>query len=333
MINLPDSMRPGVYTSTDIRIGTAAAGTRAAIAAVGQAQAGYEPAGMIVEVRSYADAAAFGEESVLYAMVRALLAGGVSRVLAVAAGADYEAALSALEGESDLLAIVSDGEGAALARHVDACCAMGRERVGIVAVAEAAAAVEMAGEINNTRVVIACDAGTRTAEVAAAFAAAANAAGTNSLNGLPLRLEKPFDGTLTAVQIETLLRAGVTPFERRGEGAACVRAITTGRTGDAAEGPHAALSTALAVDAVVSAVRGAVGTRLRGLKNNAVTRESIASQITIELEAKRALGVIDSYDPPRVTAHPCDASVCVATLSMRVAPEISQIVIAAEIVV
>ena len=170
--------------------------------------------------------------------------------------------------------------------------------------------------------------------VPAAFAAAAaNAAGTNSLNGLPLRLEKPFDGMLTAVQIETLLRAGVAPFERRGEGAACVRAVTTGRTGDAAEGPHAALSTALAVDAVVTAVRGAVGTRLRGLKNNAVTRESIASQITVELEAKRALGVIDSYEPPRVTAHPCDASVCVATLSMRVAPEISQIVVAAEIVV
>ena len=158
-------------------------------------------------------------------------------------------------------------------------------------------------------------------------------AGTNSLNGLPLRLEKPFDGMLTAVQIETLLRAGVAPFEGRGEGAACVRAITTGRTGDASEGPHAALSTALAVDAVVTAVRGAVGTRLRGLKNNAVTRESIASQITVELEAKRALGVIDSYEPPRVTAHPCDASVCVATLSMRVAPEISQIVVAAEIVV
>ena len=329
MINLPDSMRPGVYTSTDIRIGTAAAGTRAAIAAVGQAKAGYEPAGTAVEVRSYTDASAFGEESTLCAMARALLAGGVSRVLAVAVGADYEAAFAALEGERDLFAVVSDGGGAALARHVDACCAMGRERVGIVAAAEAEAAVAAAAEINNTRVVVACDAGTRTAAVAAA----ANAAGTNSLNGLPLRLEKPFDGMLTAVQIETLLRAGVAPFEGRGEGAACVRAITTGRTGDASEGPHAALSTALAVDAVVTAVRGAVGTRLRGLKNNAVTRESIASQITVELEAKRALGVIDSYEPPRVTAHPCDASVCVATLSMRVAPEISQIVVAAEIVV
>ncbi|WP_346993902.1 hypothetical protein, partial [Anaerotruncus colihominis] len=166
MINLPDSMRPGVYTSTDIRIGTAAAGTRAAIAAVGQAKAGYEPAGTAVEVRSYTDASAFGEESTLCAMARALLAGGVSRVLAVAVGADYEAAFAALEGERDLFAVVSDGGGAALARHVDACCAMGRERVGIVAAAEAEAAVAAAAEINNTRVVVACDAGTRTAEVA-----------------------------------------------------------------------------------------------------------------------------------------------------------------------
>ena len=334
MINLPDSMRPGVYTSTDVRSGAASVDKRTAVAAVGQAKADYEPVGTIVEVHAYADAAVFGEESALCAMARALLAGGVSRVLAVAAGTDYETAFAALEGESGLFAVVSDGGGAALAHHINACCAMGRERVGIVAVSEAEAAAEAAGAINHTRVMVACAGGTRTADVAAAFAAAAaNAAGTNSLNGLPLRLEKPFDGTLTAVQIETLLRAGVAPFERRGEGAACVRAVTTGRTGDAVEGPHAALSTALAVDAVVSAVRGAVGTRLRGLKNNAVTRESIASQITVELEAKRALGVIDSYEPPRVTAHPCDASVCVATLSMRVAPEISQIVVAAEIVV
>ena len=171
MINLPDSMRPGVYTSTDIRIGTAAAGTRAAIAAVGQAKAGYEPAGTAVEVCSYADASAFGEESTLCAMARALLAGGVSRVLAVAAGADYEAAFAALEGENDLFAVVSDGGGTALARHIDACCAMGRERVGIVAVTGAEAAATAAAEINNTRVVVACDAGTRTAEVAAGFRA------------------------------------------------------------------------------------------------------------------------------------------------------------------
>ena len=138
--------------------------------------------------------------------------------------------------------------------------------MGRVGASGSEAAGAGAGWNNNTGGVVGVDAVTLTAEVAAAVAAAAaNAAGTNSLNGLRLRLEKPFDGMLTAVQIETLLRAGVAPFEGSGEGAACVRAITTGRTGDASEGPHAALSTALAVDAVVTAVRGAVGTRLRGL--------------------------------------------------------------------
>ena len=167
MINLPDSMRPGVYTSTDVRSGAASVDKRTAVAAVGQAKADYEPVGTIVEVHAYADAAVFGEESALCAMARALLAGGVSRVLAVAAGTDYETAFAALEGESGLFAVVSDGGGAALAHHINACCAMGRERVGIVAVSEAEAAAEAAGAINHTRVMVACDAGTRTAEVAA----------------------------------------------------------------------------------------------------------------------------------------------------------------------
>lgn len=182
MINLPDSMRPGVYTSTDVRSGAASVDKRTAVAAVGQAKADYEPVGTIVEVHAYADAAVFGEESALCAMARALLAGGVSRVLAVAAGTDYETAFAALEGESGLFAVVSDGGGAALAHHINACCAMGRERVGIVAVSEAEAAAEAAGAINHTRVMVACDAGTRTAEVAAAFAAAAaNAAATSAV--------------------------------------------------------------------------------------------------------------------------------------------------------
>ena len=113
-----------------------------------------------------------------------------------------------------------------------------------------------------------------------------------------------------------------------------MRALTTSRTVNGLpDNTFSALSTVLAVDEVVGAVRRAVRARLHGLKNNAVTRESIASQITVELERERALGVIDSYRPPRVAAHPDDASVCVATLSLRVAPEINQIVIAADIVV
>ena len=133
---------------------------------------------------------------------------------------------------------------------------------------------------------------------------------------------------------QTLLAAGVTPFERCGGEVRCVRALTTSRTVNGLpDNTFSALSTVLAVDEVVGAVRRAVRARLRGLKNNAVTRESIASQITVELERERALGVIDSYRPPRVAAHPDDASVCVATLSLRVAPEINQIVIAADIVV
>ena len=73
--------------------------------------------------------------------------------------------------------------------------------------------------------------------------------------------------------------------------------------------------------------------RLGSLKNSAATRESIATQVLVELEAQRQLGRIDRYEPPVVAAHPQDPAVCVATLRFQVAPELGQILLAAEILV
>ena len=333
MIKRPDSMRPGVFIHTSVRpyAGGCPAGRGVAVAA--RAGAGYSGAGLAL-LYTLADAAAFGTESVLYGMAQTLLAAGVVPVYAAAAGEDYAAALAALETEENLFAVVCDGGAEALCAHVDACCAAGRERVGLLAVSGTEAARETAAAADNRRVAVLCDGGTNTARTAAAFAAALAAANAGSLSGLAVPLDIPFDGGLTAAETEELLRAGVTPFERCGGEVRCVRALTTSRTVNGLpDNTFSALSTVLAVDEVVGAVRRAVRARLRGLKNNAVTRESIASQITVELERERALGVIDSYRPPRVAAHPDDASVCVATLSLRVAPEINQIVIAADIVV
>lgn len=317
MIKRPDSMRPGVFIHTSVRpyAGGCPAGRGVAVAA--RAGAGYSGTG-VAELYTLADAAAFGTESVLYGMAQTLLAAGIVPVYAAAAGEDYAAALAALETEENLFAVVCDGGAEALCAHVDACCAAGRERVGLLAVSGAEAARETAAAADNRRVAVLCDGGTN----------------AGSLSGLAVPLDIPFDGGLTAAETEELLRAGVTPFERCGGEVRCVRAVTTSRTVNGLpDSTFSALSTVLAVDEVVGAVRRAVRARLRGLKNNAVTRESIASQITVELERERALGVIDSYRPPRVAAHPDDASVCVATLSLRVAPEINQIVIAADIVV
>ena len=55
--------------------------------------------------------------------------------------------------------------------------------------------------------------------------------------------------------------------------------------------------------------------------------------ILVELEAQRQLGLIDRYDAPVVAAHPQDPAVCVATLRFQVAPELGQVLLAAEILV
>lgn len=228
------------------------------VAVAARAGAGYSGSG-VAELYTLADAAAFGTESVLYGMAQTLLAAGIVPVYAAAAGEDYAAALAALETEENLFAVVCDGGAEALCAHVDACCAAGRERVGLLAVAGTEAARETAAAADNRRVAVLCDGGTNTARTAAAFAAALAAANAGSLSGLAVPLDIPFDGGLTAAETEELLRAGVTPFERCGGEVRCVRALTTSRTVNGLpDNTFSALSTVLAVDEVVGAVRRAV---------------------------------------------------------------------------
>ena len=167
MIKRPDSMRPGVFIHTSVRpyAGGCPAGRGVAVAA--RAGAGYSGSG-VAELYTLADAAAFGTESVLYGMAQTLLAAGVVPVYAAAAGEDYAAALAALETEENLFVVVCDGGAEALCAHVDACCAAGRERVGLLAVAGTEAARETAAAADNRRVAVLCDGGTNTARTAAA---------------------------------------------------------------------------------------------------------------------------------------------------------------------
>ncbi|WP_066456888.1 phage tail sheath C-terminal domain-containing protein [Anaerotruncus rubiinfantis] len=332
MIHIPTTMRPGVFT--DLRVHAAAAcGMYRGIAAVARTVSG-EP-GEATLVRDPAQAAVFGTDSALYEMIKALLEAGASQIYAIPAGEDYTAAFAAAE-RLPVYLLVCDGGADVLAAHISACCENGRERIGLLAVSDPTAAAAAAGTLNHPHIAVICDGGDDTHVTAAAFAAAvARFGASGSLNGLPVRSVGGSGGTLTAAQAEMLLAAGAIPFEVCGGEAVCVRAVTS-CTKDADGEPDATfrdLSTVLAVDEVLDTVRRAVKARLRGCKNNAATRESIASQITVELEAMRARGILDSYRPPVVAAHPQDSAVCVATLGIRVAPEISQIVLRAEITV
>lgn len=330
---IPATMRPGVYTQVDVRRVYPAVPGRGGAAAVARAAAG--EVGKAVRIQTVEQAEAFGAESALCGMARVLLAAGVSPVYAARAEegryAEAFAALAAIEG---LCAVAADGGADALAAHADSCAANGNERIGILAAAAPDEACETAKRLNRAHLAVACDGGTATHLTAAAFAAlVAQNGAREGFSGaeLPHGAEQ-FDGALSEMQVETLLRAGVTPFERRGDRVECIRAVTTAtHSGGVPDRTLSSLSAVLAADEVTAAVRGAVRARLHGLRNSTAARESIASQITVELERKRQEGVIDSFLPPVVAAHPNDPAVCVATLAVKVAPEISQIVITAEI--
>ena len=329
MVKRPDTLRPGVYVHTCVaRAG--AQGTPAQRAGLaGQVGQG-APVGPAL-IGTPEELEPFGTGSALYEMGLAALAQGCGPFWVAAAGEDYAAALSALSLQEGVGVLVSDGEPQALLETLKTAAQAGREQVGVVPVGDPEEAVAAAGALDSARAAVVCDGGQDTHATAAAFGVQVAAQGASgSLNGLWVDCPPPGQGGLTPTQSAALLAAGVCPFEPAGEGLRCVRAVTT-HTGEGRT--WADLSAVLAVDQVVRGVREAVSNRLGGLKNSAATRESIASQILVELEAQRQLGLIDRYDAPVVAAHPQDPAVCVATLRFQVAPELGQVLLAAEILV
>lgn len=330
MANYPTSLRPGVYTQTDIYSAGAAPSCRGG-AVVAQGGAGDTPGAVVTLCDAQADELADG--TMLHTLALALWNAGVRPVYAVAAGEDYAAAYAACR-TLPVAAVLADGGAQALAEHIDSCCDAGRERIGVVGISDPEQARETAQALNCAGVLIACDGGTKAHLAAAGLAAAALNDGAQSFSGAEISFAGSFDGTLTDEQVELLLAAGVTPVEQADGRVLCVRARTTKtRTNGALDGTFSDLSTVLAVHDVLRSVRGAVERRLHGLRNNPVTRASIASQITVELQAKRTLGVIDSFEPPQVQTHPQDAGICVAVIAVRVAPEVQQIVLRAQFLV
>ena len=86
MIQIPNTMRPGVFISSSVRAAASGNAVRT-VAAVGQAGADAPQGCTVVHTRE--DAAALGENSALQQMVFALLDAGCAPVRAVPAGEDY----------------------------------------------------------------------------------------------------------------------------------------------------------------------------------------------------------------------------------------------------
>lgn len=329
MIQLPKTLRPGVFTCTSA-VPSCVGSCGGGVVVVAQAD-GVQRADAVL-LCSVEQAQEFGKESSLCRMAECLLNAGVSPVWAAAAGDNYAGVFARCEALDDVAAVVSDGAVDELCRHVNTCCEHGRERIGVVPANNVQDACAAAKTANSPHVVVVCDGAGKTEETAAAFTAATVAApaGTN-LNGVELAVDE-FEGALTDAEVEVLLKSGVTPVECRNHVAVVVRAVTSCTSALGRETrAYSSLSAVMAADDVVQTIRQAVRLRLKGMKNTPVTRESIASQIVVELENKKTQGVIDQYLPPIVRAHAQDAAVCVVTLQFQTAAEMSQIVISAQI--
>ena len=195
MIQIPNTMRPGVFISSSVRAAASGNAVRT-VAAVGQQ------------------------------MVFALLDAGCAPVRAVPAGEDYAEAFDAIAGIEEVRVVVSDGGGEAFAAHLAECRTAGRERFGVLAVSQPEDAAAIARQLNCERLAVACDGGSCTLRTAAAFAALiAREGAAGCYNGAELPFSGTFDGSLSDGQVGMLLAAGVTPFEQVGGVVECIRAV------------------------------------------------------------------------------------------------------------
>lgn len=340
--------RPGVYSSYDAS--TVVSGGRAVRTIGVAAAAGSGQENQAVLLTSYsAGAAHFGEEGTMAKLLRLLFLNGASTVAAVRVQAeDYESAFAVLEKEDVQVVVCDSGEltvQQALRTHVTAASSARRERIGVVGssgetVSQLAA---RAAALNSERMVLVGpdvldSSGTRLSGVyAAAAVAGAIAAGKDPavpLNGVELQGLGGVSAALSDTEIDTLVRAGVTPLESVAGTVSPIRGITTRTTtGEAPDTTWRELTTILIVDDVIPTIRDALRSRFTRTKNTARTRSAIRSQVIVELEKKVMAETIDSYG--QVTAAPSeeDPSVCEVEFSFAVAHGLNQIYLTAHITV
>lgn len=343
--------RPGVYSEYTVKSRYAAASSQKFAAAVG-VYTGENPEALY-EVKSVEELAAAlpsQGDAGLYPLCKILLEGGVSKVYCApvptgATAEDYKAAFARLEGIENLYAVVCDsGEEAVLQElrgHCVFCSERQKERLGFCGAKESSGAPVLAQSLGCERMVLCAPAARYGEGESAAFTAAAFAAGVltaesagYNLNGLALGGVDALVEAISESALEEMLGLGVCAFESVGGQVQCVKALTTrSMSGGAADYSLAALNTMLIIDEVMAALRTAMKQRLRGARNNALTRGAIASQATIELAAKQDEGLIDDFDVPLVSEQPDEPGVLLLEVGFHVAGVISQIRIVAQITV
>ncbi|MDY4182604.1 MAG: phage tail sheath subtilisin-like domain-containing protein [Pseudoflavonifractor sp.] len=345
MNSLTKHERPGVYSAYEA---SALVQSRDGGAAVGiAARCGGGTADTLYRLSRYEEAAAaFGAEENMTALIRLLFRNGAAEVYAVPVAAEggYDAALALLAATEGIGVVTCDSTELTvqekLRESVKEASAARRERIAVVSAGDQTVAqlAQRAESLNSERMVLvgpAAAEGTG-AELAAAVA---GAIAGESDPAIPLGgAELSGIGGLSArygdSEIDTLVRAGVTPVEEMGGIVSVVRGVTTRtKTGEAADVTWRELTTIRIVDDVIPAVRSALRTKFRRAKNTEQSRGAIRSQVVLELENKMSREIITGYDGVRVSADSENPTVCVVEFSFTVAHGLNQIWLSAHITV
>ena len=337
--------RPGVYVEYDTTSRSASTAPRiVGIAAQGSGTGLYRFAS------AAAAAQTFSPSSTIGAMAQLAFGGGAAQVVCcpVNSVTDYDDAVSLLLDSGEADAIAMDCENAqALGEIAELLCAEGtRECVAFLGLdfPTVQGLCSLAEDLNCERMVLLgadvrlsgeqyCGGGW----LAAAAMAGVYCAQTDPalpLSGAELPGLDAVSLSLSESEIDTLVRAGVTPLEAVGGLVRVIRAVTTRTTtGDTADGTWRELSTVAIVDDVIPAVRDALRAKFLRRKNTAVTRNAIRAQAAIILDDRVRREIIESYDSLTVEAVEGDPTTCEVSFGFRVVHGLERIHLSVHILV
>ena len=337
--------RPGVYVEYDTT--SRAASGRSRVAGVAALGAG---SGLYRFTTPQSAAAVFPDSTTAGKMLALAFENGASTVAfcPVADPEGYADAFDRLRNtcEADVLATdCADDE--VLADLGEALCAVGaRECIAFAGLTDPSLAElrALAGAVNCERIVLVgpdvryageenCGGGC----LAAAAMAGLVCAQTDPalpLSGAALAGLDAVGIALSETQIDTLVRAGVTPLEQVGGQVRIIRAVTT-RTSTEGEADDTwrELSTVMILDDVIPAVRSALAAKFLRRKNTAVTRNAIRAQTAIILDDRVRRQIIEDYDSLRVEAVQGDPTGCEVSFSFRIVQGLLRIHLYAHILV
>lgn len=343
-----NSLRPGVFSTYTISSGSAAAVSAQYAAICARAVGG--TAGTVYRFSSLEELAGTFTGGALYHGARLLLRSGVSQVVCVPASTDgtepadsaYGDAFDAVAAIENIGAVVCDSEKAAVhtllkASVCEASAAL-RERLGIVAMANAESAAAQALALASERICLCCPASVYEGQTGAFYTACAYAGllltsgvGEN-LSGSVCESIALAGENLAESAVQTLLGAGVTVFETVGGAVECIRGMTTRTKSDGvADYSLANVSTVRIIDQVLQRARARMKLLLKNARGSAATLQSIVAQMAVLLAEAESEGLLSEFATPLASISADDPSVCVVELAFTPATAINQIHIAARI--